>query len=69
MHIYFFSFQNSNRLITLHLLRDVEVCVLCSNEPALAVLEEEVIPPPLKFMYNKITMFISESDTILILNY
>lgn len=33
--------QNSNRLITLHLLRDVEVCVLCSSEPTLAVLEEE----------------------------
>ncbi|GBN12996.1 Protein fuzzy [Araneus ventricosus] len=33
--------QNSNRLITLNLLRDVEVCVLCSSEPPLAVLEEE----------------------------
>ncbi|XP_035218659.1 protein fuzzy homolog isoform X5 [Stegodyphus dumicola] len=33
--------QNSNRLITLHLLRDVEICVLCSSEPSLAVLEDE----------------------------
>ncbi|GFV85299.1 protein fuzzy homolog [Trichonephila clavipes] len=33
--------QNSNRLITLNLLRDVEICVLCSSEPPLAVLEEE----------------------------
>lgn len=33
--------QNSTRLITLHLLPDVEVCVLCSAEPPLSVLEEE----------------------------
>ncbi|XP_054720740.1 protein fuzzy homolog [Uloborus diversus] len=33
--------QTPNRLVALHLLRDVEVCVLCSNEPSLATLEEE----------------------------
>ncbi|GIY86426.1 protein fuzzy homolog [Caerostris darwini] len=33
--------QNSNRLITLNLLRDVEMCVLCSSEPPLSLLEEE----------------------------
>ncbi|KAG8195423.1 hypothetical protein JTE90_013880 [Oedothorax gibbosus] len=31
----------SLRLITLNLLRDIEVCVLCSNEPPLSVLEDE----------------------------
>nr|XP_042910285.1 protein fuzzy homolog isoform X3 [Parasteatoda tepidariorum] len=33
--------HSTNRLVTLHLLRDVEVCVLCSAEPPLSVLEDE----------------------------